>query len=180
MGHGAASVRCCPVVGRRGPRSCRGLQWLSCIVMSWYTPRAGSFNDGPRTREAGVARRREVQEVVAQGNVEVARVIVTGTLVHDFAGISGGADPFAWIRQSSATLMAARLPKPGSLPTLARWSTSAPDKWTTHGHAAESVHPMSGNLVAAYLGFQSGRQEVEKTLLAKVRTASAKASGCSA
>jgi predicted ester cyclase len=61
--------------------------------MSWSTPR-GVFNDGRRTREAGVARRREVQEAVAQGNVEVARVIVTGTLVHDFAGISGGGRSF--------------------------------------------------------------------------------------
>lgn len=34
--------------------------------------------------------RHEVQEVVAQGNVEMARVIVTGTLLHDFAGVSGG------------------------------------------------------------------------------------------
>ena len=33
--------------------------------------------------------RHEVQEVVAQGNVEMARVIVTGTLRHDFAGVSG-------------------------------------------------------------------------------------------
>ncbi len=33
--------------------------------------------------------RHEVQEVVAEGNVEVARVIVTGTLRHDFAGVSG-------------------------------------------------------------------------------------------
>ena len=31
----------------------------------------------------------EVQEVVAQGNVEMARVIVTGTLRHDFAGVRG-------------------------------------------------------------------------------------------
>jgi ketosteroid isomerase-like protein len=30
-----------------------------------------------------------VQEVVTQGNVEVARVIVTGTLRHDFAGVAG-------------------------------------------------------------------------------------------
>ncbi len=29
----------------------------------------------------------QVQEVVTQGNVEVARVIVTGTLRHDFAGV---------------------------------------------------------------------------------------------
>lgn len=34
--------------------------------------------------------RHEVQEVVVQGNVEMARVIVTGTLRHDFAGVSGG------------------------------------------------------------------------------------------
>ena len=36
----------------------------------------------------------EVQEVLAQGNVEMARVIVTGTLRHDFAGVSGGGKPF--------------------------------------------------------------------------------------
>jgi ketosteroid isomerase-like protein len=30
-----------------------------------------------------------VQEVVTQGNVEVARVIVTGTLRYDFAGVAG-------------------------------------------------------------------------------------------
>lgn len=33
--------------------------------------------------------RHEVQEVVAQGNVEMARVIVTGTLHGDFAGVVG-------------------------------------------------------------------------------------------
>lgn len=38
--------------------------------------------------------RHEVQEVVAQGNVEMARVIVTGTLVHDFAGVSGAGRTF--------------------------------------------------------------------------------------
>jgi ketosteroid isomerase-like protein len=31
----------------------------------------------------------QVQEVVTQRNVEVARVIVTGTLRHDFAGLAG-------------------------------------------------------------------------------------------
>ena len=31
--------------------------------------------------------RHDIQEVVAQGNVEIARVIVTGTLRHDFAGV---------------------------------------------------------------------------------------------
>jgi ketosteroid isomerase-like protein len=31
--------------------------------------------------------RHEVQDVVAQGDVEMARVIVTGTLRHDFAGV---------------------------------------------------------------------------------------------
>jgi ketosteroid isomerase-like protein len=31
----------------------------------------------------------EVQEVVTQGGVEVARVIVTGTLRHDFGGVAG-------------------------------------------------------------------------------------------
>lgn len=38
--------------------------------------------------------RHEVQEVVTQGNVEMARVIVTGTLLHDFAGIAGGGRSF--------------------------------------------------------------------------------------
>ncbi|MEP7333594.1 MAG: ester cyclase [Terracoccus sp.] len=33
--------------------------------------------------------RHEVQEVVAQGDMEMARVIVTGTLGHDFAGVPG-------------------------------------------------------------------------------------------
>ena len=33
--------------------------------------------------------RHEVQEVVVQGNVEMARVVVTGTLRHDFAGVPG-------------------------------------------------------------------------------------------
>ena len=33
--------------------------------------------------------RHDIQEVVAQGNVEMARVIVTGTLSHDFAGVPG-------------------------------------------------------------------------------------------
>jgi predicted ester cyclase len=33
--------------------------------------------------------RHEIQEVVARGNVEMARVIVTGTLSQDFAGIQG-------------------------------------------------------------------------------------------
>jgi steroid delta-isomerase-like uncharacterized protein len=33
--------------------------------------------------------RHDIQEVVAQGNVEIARVIVTGTLRHDFAGVPG-------------------------------------------------------------------------------------------
>jgi ketosteroid isomerase-like protein len=38
--------------------------------------------------------RHEVQEVLAQGNVEMARVIVTGTLHHDFAGVAGSGLPF--------------------------------------------------------------------------------------
>ena len=38
--------------------------------------------------------RHEVQEVVAQGNVEMARVIVTGTLRHDFAGVPGSGQSF--------------------------------------------------------------------------------------
>jgi len=38
--------------------------------------------------------RHEVQEVVAQGNVEMARVIVTGTLCHDFAGVPGSGRSF--------------------------------------------------------------------------------------
>lgn len=36
----------------------------------------------------------EVEEVLAQGNVEMARVIVTGTLRHDFAGIPGSGQSF--------------------------------------------------------------------------------------
>ena len=38
--------------------------------------------------------RHEVQEVVAQGEVEMARVIVTGTLLHDFAGVPAGGQSF--------------------------------------------------------------------------------------
>ena len=38
--------------------------------------------------------RHEVQEVVVRGDVEMARVVVTGTLRHDFAGVSGGGRPF--------------------------------------------------------------------------------------
>ena len=38
--------------------------------------------------------RHEVQEVVVQGNVEMARVIVTGTLRHDFAGVPGSGRSF--------------------------------------------------------------------------------------
>jgi ketosteroid isomerase-like protein len=38
--------------------------------------------------------RHEVQEVVVQGDVEMARVIVAGTLLHDFAGVSGGGRSF--------------------------------------------------------------------------------------
>ena len=38
--------------------------------------------------------RHEVQEVVAQGDVEMARVVVTGTLQHDFAGVPGGGRSF--------------------------------------------------------------------------------------
>ncbi len=33
--------------------------------------------------------RHEVQEVVAEGDVEMARVVVTGTLLREFAGVSG-------------------------------------------------------------------------------------------
>lgn len=36
----------------------------------------------------------EVQEVVAEGDVEVARVVVTGTLAHEFAGVAGAGRPF--------------------------------------------------------------------------------------
>jgi ketosteroid isomerase-like protein len=36
----------------------------------------------------------EVQEVVTQGNVEMARVIVTGTLRHDFGGVPGSGRSF--------------------------------------------------------------------------------------
>ena len=38
--------------------------------------------------------RHEVQEVVTDGNVEMARVVVTGTLVHDFAGVAGAGRSF--------------------------------------------------------------------------------------
>lgn len=38
--------------------------------------------------------RHEVQEVVAQGDVEMARVIVSGTLRHHFAGIAGSGQSF--------------------------------------------------------------------------------------
>ena len=38
--------------------------------------------------------RHEVQEVVVQGNVEMARVIVTGTLRHEFAGVPVSGRPF--------------------------------------------------------------------------------------
>ena len=38
--------------------------------------------------------RHEVQEVLAQGNVEMARVVVTGTLVHEFAGVQGAGRSF--------------------------------------------------------------------------------------
>jgi len=38
--------------------------------------------------------RHEIQEVLAQGNVEMARVIVTGTLHRDFGGVSGGGRSF--------------------------------------------------------------------------------------
>ncbi|HEY6932816.1 MAG TPA: ester cyclase [Marmoricola sp.] len=38
--------------------------------------------------------RHEVQEVVAEGNVEMARVIVTGTLLHDFGGVSAAGRSF--------------------------------------------------------------------------------------
>ncbi len=33
--------------------------------------------------------RHEVQEIVAEGDVEMARVVVTGTLLREFAGVSG-------------------------------------------------------------------------------------------
>lgn len=36
----------------------------------------------------------QVQEVVSQGNVEVARVVVTGTLRHQFAGVTGTGGSF--------------------------------------------------------------------------------------
>lgn len=38
--------------------------------------------------------RHEVQEVLVDGDVEMARVVVTGTLRHDFAGVPGGGRPF--------------------------------------------------------------------------------------
>ena len=39
--------------------------------------------------------RHEVQEVVTDGDVEMARVIVTGTLVHDFGGVLGAGRSFS-------------------------------------------------------------------------------------
>ena len=38
--------------------------------------------------------RHDVQEVVIQGDVEMARVVVTGTLLHDFGGVPGGGRSF--------------------------------------------------------------------------------------
>ena len=38
--------------------------------------------------------RHEVQEVVAEGNVEMARVVVTGTLLREFAGVYGSGRSF--------------------------------------------------------------------------------------
>ncbi len=38
--------------------------------------------------------RHEVQEVVSHGNVEMARVIVTRRLRHDFGGVSGNGRSF--------------------------------------------------------------------------------------
>ena len=38
--------------------------------------------------------RHEVQEVVSEGNVEVARVVVTGTLHRDFGGVPGDGRSF--------------------------------------------------------------------------------------
>lgn len=38
--------------------------------------------------------RHDVQEVVAEGDVEMARVVVTGTLVEEFAGIAGAGRSF--------------------------------------------------------------------------------------
>jgi ketosteroid isomerase-like protein len=38
--------------------------------------------------------RHEVQEVVVQGNVEMARVIVSGTMRHEFAGVPGSGRSF--------------------------------------------------------------------------------------
>ena len=46
--------------------------------------------------------RHEVQEVVAQGNVEMARVIVTGTLRHDFAGVPGSGQ---FVRMDQAVIV---------------------------------------------------------------------------
>ena len=38
--------------------------------------------------------RHEVMEVLAQGDVEMARVVVTGTVLHEFAGVPGTGRPF--------------------------------------------------------------------------------------
>ena len=65
---------------------------LHCDVVV-HAPRGLSTNDLASEkqvwRDAVAAMpdlRHEIQEVLAQGNVEMARVIVTGTLRHDFAG----------------------------------------------------------------------------------------------
>ncbi len=68
---------------------------LHCDVVV-HAPRGLSTNDLASEkqvwRDAVAAMpdlRHEIQEVLAQGNVEMARVIVTGTLRHDFAGVPG-------------------------------------------------------------------------------------------
>jgi len=38
--------------------------------------------------------RHEVMEVLTQGDVEMARVVVTGTVLHEFAGVPGTGRPF--------------------------------------------------------------------------------------
>src|SRR3954451_12414506 len=74
----------------------------SCMVMSWSTPPRGLSTKDLEAekqvwRDAVAAMpdlSHEVQEVLAGGNVEMARVIVTGTVRRDFAGVSGGGRSF--------------------------------------------------------------------------------------
>jgi len=73
-----------------------------------HAPRGLSTND--RESEKQVWRdavsampdlRHDVMEIVIQGDVEMARVVVTGTLRHDFAGVPGTGQP---IRMDQAVI----------------------------------------------------------------------------